>query len=183
MFTARIVCYVIRLPGTPFRNGFHANWSLLNKVACMSKHVRCQTLVLGLMTWTHTDSKCPVESIINSGVSFESKDVRQNVLRWNCGLKTMEVTGCSPKLRTPFYGVTIYRSTIHLISPEIVPTWKPNRNKNRCRNFTPLPHPFRCTPREHSWSSSVCTIHIWLTNIQGNYIRHIRGRHSNICNS
>jgi len=25
MFTARILCYVIRPPDTPFRNGFHAN--------------------------------------------------------------------------------------------------------------------------------------------------------------
>jgi len=31
--------------------------------------------------------------------------------------------------------------------------------------------------------SSTFTIHIRLTNIQENYIRHIHGRHSNICNS
>jgi len=59
-------------------------------------------LVLELMTWTHTDSKYPVERIINSCVSFESKDVRQKVLRRIFGHKIMEVTGRSPKLRTPF---------------------------------------------------------------------------------
>ena len=31
-------------------------------------------------------------------------------------------------------------------------------------------------------SSYLCTLNIWLTNIRGNYSRHIRGRHSNICN-
>jgi len=74
--------------------------------------------------------------------------------------------------------------TLQLYQPaEIVPKRTPVRNKIQWRNLKPLPNPFRCTPREHSGSSSLCTIHIWLTNIQGNYIRHIRGRHSNICNS
>jgi len=37
---------------------------------------------------------------------------------------------------------------------------KTNSKQIQWRNSKPFPHPFRCTQREYSWSSSLCTMHI-----------------------
>ena len=51
--------------------------------------------------------------------------------------------------------------TLKLFQPaEIVPKRMSIRNKIQWRNFKPLPHPFQCAPREHPWSSSLCTTHL-----------------------